>query len=106
MTLRDLVQSCGWPDDGTRELAQRAAAALLGIGLGRDAVLVWIDQVYAQPNRFLSDLLLAPLARARLAAESPSARDQAPAVGATPPTLHQLYQSRKEPKDETCHPVS
>jgi hypothetical protein len=76
MTLRDLVQSCGWPDDGTRELAQEAAAALLGIGLGRDAVLVWIDQVYAQPNRFLSDLLLAPLARARLAAESPSARDQ------------------------------
>jgi hypothetical protein len=66
MVTRELVQSCGWSDDETRELAQVAAEALLGAGLGRDAVLVWFDQTYTQPSRFLSDPVLAPLARASL----------------------------------------
>jgi hypothetical protein len=64
MTPRERVQSCGWPDKETVELEQAAAVALLRTGLDRGAVLVWIDQVYAQPNRFNSDPVLAPLARA------------------------------------------
>jgi hypothetical protein len=69
MTPRELVQSCGWPDDGTSELAQVTAEAPLGTGLGRDAVLVWIDQIYAQPGRFLIDPVLVPLAYAGLRRE-------------------------------------
>jgi len=69
MVTCELVQSCGWPDDETCELAQVAAEALLGAGLGQDAVLVWIDQTYTQPGRFLSDPVLAPLAHARLRQE-------------------------------------
>jgi hypothetical protein len=66
MLKRELVQSFDWPNDETTELAQAAAAALLGTGLERDAVLVWLDQIYTQPGRYLSDPVLAPLARASL----------------------------------------
>jgi hypothetical protein len=69
MVTRDLMQSGGWPDDETRALAQVAAEALLSAGLGRDAVLAWIDQTYAQPGRYLSDPILAPLAHATLRRE-------------------------------------
>ncbi len=66
MLTRELVQSFDWPNDETTELAQAAAAALLDTGLQRDAVLVWLDQICAQPSRYLSDPVLAPLARASL----------------------------------------
>jgi hypothetical protein len=66
MLTRELLQSYGWPNDETTELALAAAEALLATGLGRDAVLVWLDQVCAQPGRYLSDPVLAPLARASL----------------------------------------
>jgi hypothetical protein len=102
VTLRELVESCGWPDDGTRELAQGAAEALLGTGLGLEAILVWIDQVYAQPHRFLSDLLLAPLARARLASGAASVRGSESSRECDTSELHQLYQWRMQPKVETA----
>jgi hypothetical protein len=69
MLIGELLQSFGWPEEETIELAQAAAATLLGMGLERDAVLVWIDQIYSQPSRFLSDPALAPLAHARLRRE-------------------------------------
>jgi hypothetical protein len=62
MFTGELLRSFGWADEETVELAQAAAAALRDAGLERDAVLVWLDQVYAQPDRFLSDPVLAPLA--------------------------------------------
>ena len=66
MLTRELLRSFGWHDEETIELAQAAATALLSIGLTRDAVLVWLDQVYTQPKRFLNDPVLAPLATAWL----------------------------------------
>jgi hypothetical protein len=62
MVTSELIRSFGWHDDETIELAQAAAVALLGMGLACDAVLVWIDQVYTHPDRYLNDPLLAPLA--------------------------------------------
>jgi hypothetical protein len=66
MLTGELLRSFGWNDEETIELAQAAAVALLSIGLARDAVLVWLDQVCTQPARFLTDPLLAPLAAAWL----------------------------------------
>jgi hypothetical protein len=64
--LLQLLQFFGRPDEESDEesieLALAAAMALRRAGLERDAVLVWLDQVYAQPDRFLSDPALAPLA--------------------------------------------
>lgn len=69
MLTRELLQSYGWPDDELTELALDAAAALVRSGLARDAALVWLDQVAAQPGRYLGDPVLAPLARATLRRE-------------------------------------
>ena len=66
MLTSELLQSFGSPDEEIIELAQAATVALLSIGLERDAVLVWLDQVYTQPDRFLTDPVLAPLAAAWL----------------------------------------
>jgi hypothetical protein len=66
MLTRELLQSYGWPDNEVTELALGAAAALVRSGLARDAALVWLDQVAAQPTRYLGDPVLAPLARASL----------------------------------------
>jgi hypothetical protein len=66
MLAGELSRAFGWSDEETFELAEAAAVALLSIGLARDAVLVWLDQVCTQPDRFLNDPLLAPLAAAWL----------------------------------------
>jgi hypothetical protein len=66
MLLGKLLQPFGSVDEETIELAQEAVTALLSIGLERDAAFAWIDQVCAQPDRFLNDPVLAPLADARL----------------------------------------
>lgn len=63
---RELLQSYGWPDNELTEQAVDAAEALLRSGLAREAALVWLDQVYARPARYLGDPVLAPLARAYL----------------------------------------
>ena len=62
MVTGELWQSFAWPDEEANELALAAAMALRRAGLEPDAVLVWLDQVYEQPDRFLSDPVLAPLA--------------------------------------------
>lgn len=67
MLTHELLQSYyGWPDSRLSELALAAAEALVRSGLTRDAALVWLDQVYTQPERYLGDPVLAPLARARM----------------------------------------
>jgi hypothetical protein len=66
MLTRELLQSYGWPDNELTALALDAAEALLRSGLTREAALVWLDQVYTQPARYLGDPSLAPLARACL----------------------------------------
>ena len=63
MLTRKLLQSYGWPNGHLTELALAAAEALMGIGLKRDAALVWLDGVRAEPPRYLDDPALAPLAR-------------------------------------------
>jgi hypothetical protein len=66
MLTRELLQSYGWPDNELTEQAVDAAQALLRSGLAREAALVWLDQVYTRPARYLGDPVLAPLARACL----------------------------------------
>jgi hypothetical protein len=66
MLTGELLRSFSWHDEETIELAQAATMALLNLGLARDAVLVWLDQVCTHPARFLDDPLLAPLAAAWL----------------------------------------
>lgn len=63
MLTRDLLHSYGWCDDQMAELALTAAESLMGSGLGQDAAVVWLDQVCAEPRRYLDDPVLAPLAR-------------------------------------------
>jgi hypothetical protein len=62
----ELLHSYGWPEGEVTTQALDAAQSLLGAGLGREAVLVWLDQVCAQPSAYLSDPTLGPLARAVL----------------------------------------
>jgi hypothetical protein len=66
MLTGEQLRALGWSGKETIELAQDAAVALLRMGLERDAVLVWLDQVHTQPARFLHDPVLAPLAAAWL----------------------------------------
>src|SRR5262249_42687431 len=66
MLTRELLQSYGWPDNELTEQAVDAALALLRSGLAGEAALVWLDQVYERPARYLGDPVLAPLARACL----------------------------------------
>lgn len=66
MLTRELLQDYGWGESHLAEPALAAAEALVRSGLTRDAVLVWLDQVYTDPERYLADPVLAPLARARL----------------------------------------
>lgn len=69
MLTRELLQDYGWSESHLAEPALAAAEALGRSGLTRDAVLVWLDQVYTDPQRYLADPVLAPLARARLCGE-------------------------------------
>jgi len=69
MLTRELLNVFDWTESHLAEPALAAAEALIRSGLTRDAVLVWLDQVYNEPQRYLSDPVLAPLARARMERE-------------------------------------
>jgi hypothetical protein len=64
MLERTLVKSLGWPEGRLLVLAYDAAARLSAIGLSGEAILVWLDQVYADPEKFVDDPALAGLALA------------------------------------------
>ena len=83
MLLEELLQRFGSVDEETIELAQGAVTALLSIGLERDAALAWIDQGCAQPDRFLDDPVLGPLAGARLRSQvvSPQGHERRQQIG-------------------------
>jgi hypothetical protein len=69
MLTRELLKLFDWTESHLAEPALAAAEALARSGLTRDAVLVWLDQVYNEPQRYLADPVLAPLARARMERE-------------------------------------
>jgi len=66
MLTRELLKLFDWTESHLAEPALAAAEALARSGLTRDAVVVWLDQVYTEPQRYLGDPVLAPLARALL----------------------------------------
>lgn len=69
MLTRELLKLFDWTESHLAEPALAAAEALTRSGLTRDAVLVWLDQVHTEPQRYLADPVLAPLARAHLCRE-------------------------------------
>lgn len=76
MLTRERLASYGWSDDHVTDLALEAARTLAGAGLDQDAILVWLDQVRAEPGRYLSDPELAPLARSILLVQAPQVMNQ------------------------------
>jgi hypothetical protein len=66
MLEQTLVKSLGWPEGRLLVLANEAGAHLAATGLSAEAILVWLDQVYAEPEKFVEDPALSALARAVL----------------------------------------
>ena len=66
MLERTLVKSLGWPEGRLLVLAYEAGTHLATTGLSGEAVLVWLDQVYADPEKFVDDPALSNLALALL----------------------------------------
>jgi hypothetical protein len=66
MLERTLVKSLGWPEGRLLVLAYEAGTHLAATGLSGEAILVWLDQVYADPEKFVEDPALSALARALL----------------------------------------
>jgi hypothetical protein len=66
MLERTLVKSLGWPEGRILVLAHEAGTRLAEMGLSREAILVWLDQVYAEPVKFVNDPTLSRLAQALL----------------------------------------
>jgi len=66
MLERTLVKSLGWPEGRLLVLAHEAGTRLAEMGLSGEAILVWLDQVYAEPEKFVNDLALSRLALALL----------------------------------------
>ena len=66
MLERTLVKSLGWPEGRLLVLAYEAGTHLAATGLSGEAILVWLDQIYAEPEKFVEDPALSALARALL----------------------------------------
>jgi hypothetical protein len=66
MLERTLVKSLGWPKGQLLVLAHEAGTHLAEMGLSGEAILVWLDQVYAEPVKFVHDPALSRLALALL----------------------------------------
>jgi hypothetical protein len=66
MLERTLVKSLGWPEGRILVLAHEAGTRLAEMGLSGEAILVWLDQVYAEPVKFVNDPALSRLALALL----------------------------------------
>ena len=66
MLERTLVKSLGWPEGRLLVLAHEAGTRLAEMGLSGEAILVWLDQVYAEPEKFVNDPALSRLALALL----------------------------------------
>ena len=66
MLERTLVKSLGWPEGRLLVLAHEAGTCLAEMGLSGEAILVWLDQVYAEPEKFVNDPALSRLALALL----------------------------------------
>jgi len=66
MLERTLVKSLGWPEGRLLVLAYDAGTRLAATGLSGEAILVWLDQIYAEPEKFVEDPALSALARALL----------------------------------------
>ena len=64
MLERTLVKSLGWPEGRLLVLAHEAGTRLAEMGLSGEAILVWLDQVYAEPEKFVNDPALSRLALA------------------------------------------
>ena len=75
MLERTLVKSLGWPDGRLLVLAYEAGTHLAATGLSGEAVLVWLDQVYAEPEKFVEDPALCALALALLCPHREDKRD-------------------------------
>jgi hypothetical protein len=66
MLERTLVKSLGWPEGRLLVLAHKAGTRLAEMGLSEEAILVWLDQVYSEPEKFVNDPDLSRLALALL----------------------------------------
>src|SRR5215467_2069302 len=66
MLERTLVKSLGWPEGRLLVLAHEAGTRLAEMGMSGEAILVWLDQVYAEPEKFVNDSALSRLALALL----------------------------------------
>ena len=75
MLERTLVKSLGWPEGRLLVLAYEAGTHLAATGLSGEAILVWLDQVYAEPEKFIEDPALCALARALLCPHREDKRD-------------------------------
>ena len=78
MLERTLVKSLGWPEGRLLVLAYEAGTRLAATGLSGEAILVWLDQVYADPEKFVEDPALSALARALLCPPCEDKRDLVP----------------------------
>ncbi|GAC1448967.1 MAG: RtcB family protein [Ktedonobacterales bacterium] len=69
-----ILKARGWPEGRVIGRAKAAAEALAATGLGREAILSRLDQVRAQPERYIDDQVMGELARecARRAAGAPA----------------------------------
>ena len=75
MLERTLVKSLGWPEGRLLVLAYEAGTHLAATGLSGEAVLVWLDQVHAEPEKFVEDPALRGLALALLCPRCDDSRD-------------------------------
>jgi len=78
MLERTLVKSLGWPEGRLLVLAYEAGTRLAATGLSGEAILVWLDQVYAEPEKFVDDPALSRLALALLCPHRENDRDPVP----------------------------
>jgi len=78
MLERKLVKSLGWPEGRLLVLAHEAGTRLAEMGLSGEAILVWLDQVYAEPEKFVNDPALSRLALALLCPHHENERDPVP----------------------------
>ncbi len=81
MLERTLVKSLGWPEGRLLVLAYEAGTHLAAVGLSGEAILVWLDQVYAEPEKFVNDPALCRLAHALLCPHCEDERDPVPSCG-------------------------
>jgi hypothetical protein len=75
MLEQTLVKSLGWPHGRLLVLAHDAGTRLAATGLSGEAVLVWLDQVHDDPEKFVEDPALCALALALLCPHCEGARD-------------------------------